>query len=288
MYVRHISPMEDFKNKAAFITGAGSGIGLAIAKAFAGAGTNVMLADINSGTVEETAKHIKNNFNVEVGTAVVDTASADSVQAAIDATLSRFAKIHFVINNAGVSLAGRPGQIPLKDWQWITDINLLGLVYGVEGFVPHMMSHGEPSHIVNTASMAGHMASPGMAPYHATKFAAVGYSEALAQELASTNIGVSVLCPTWVKSNIHNTSDKRPTAKDGGVNPAKSTKAFQAVKALVENGMEPDVLAELVLKSIAAKRFYIFNDPEARAAIDIRRDLILKDYDACLKDLGLS
>jgi len=179
--------------------------------------------------------------------------------AARDAALARFPKIHFVINNAGVSLAGRPGQIPLQDWQWITDINVLGLVYGVEGFVPHMIGHGEPSHIVNTASMAGHMASPGMAPYHATKFAAVGYSESLALELAKTNIGVSVLCPTWVKSNIHNTSDKRPTAKEG----------------------------ELVLKSIAAKRFYIFNDPEARAMIDVRRDAILKDYDACLKDLGM-
>lgn len=280
--------MDNFKSKTAFITGAGSGIGLAIAKAFAGAGTNVMLADINGETLKQAAKDITDTYDVEVGTVVVDTASADSVMAARDAALTRFPKVHFVINNAGVSLAGRPGQIPLKDWQWITDINLLGLVYGVEGFVPHMIGHGEPSHIVNTASMAGHMASPGMAPYHATKFAAVGYSETLAQELASTNIGVSVLCPTWVKSNIHNTSDKRPTANDGEDNPTKSTKAYQTVKALVENGMEPEVLAELVLKSIAAKRFYIFNDPEARAAIDIRRDLILKDYDACLKDLGMA
>lgn len=280
--------MDNFKNKTAFITGAGSGIGLAIAKAFAGAGTHVMLADINSGALEQAAKDIKDNYDIEVGIVVVDTASADSVMAARDATLARFPKVHFIINNAGVSLAGRPGQIPLKDWQWITDINLLGLVYGVEGFVPHMISHGEPSHIVNTASMAGHVATAGMAPYHATKFAAVGYSESLAIELAKTNIGVSVLCPTWVKSNIHNTSDKRPTAKDAADNPTKSTKAYQAVKALVENGMEPETLAELVLKSIAAKRFYIFNDPEAREAIDIRRDLILKDYDACLKDLGLS
>lgn len=279
--------MDNFKNKTAFITGAASGIGLALAKAFAGAGSHVMLADINADALKTAAKTLTDNYGVEVDTVVVDTASAQSVQAAVAAAIKRFTKVHFVINNAGVSLAGRPGQIPLKDWQWITDINLLGLVYGVESFVPHLLAHGEPSHIVNTASMAGHMASPGMAPYHATKFAAVGYSESLAQELAPTNIGVSVLCPTWVKSNIHNTSDARPTAKDGGDNPTKSTKAYEAIKSLVENGMEPETLAELVLKSISAKRFYIFNDPEARAMIDMRRNLILKDYDACLKDLGM-
>lgn len=279
--------MEAFKDKVAFITGAGSGIGLAIAKAFAAKGTHLMLADINLEANERAAKEIAAQYDVDIGTALVDTASADSVMAARDAALARFPKVHFVINNAGVSLAGRPGQIPLQDWQWITDINLLGLVYGVEGFVPHMIGHGEPSHIVNTSSMAGHMASPGMAPYHATKFAAVGYSESLALELAKTNIGVSVLCPTWVKSNIHNTSDARPTAKEGGENQSKSTKAYQQIKSLVENGMEPETLAELVLKSIAAKRFYIFNDPEARAMIDVRRDAILKDYDACLKDLGM-
>lgn len=279
--------MEKFKNKTAFITGAASGIGLALAKAFAGAGSHVMLADINAEALMVAAKDITDNYSVEVDTVIVDTASADSVQAAVDAAIARFSKVHYVINNAGVSLAGRPGQIPLKDWQWITDINLLGLVYGVEGFVPHLIAHGEPAHIVNTASMAGHMTSPGMAPYHATKFAVVGYSEALAQELASTNIGVSVLCPTWVKSNIHNTSDKRPTADTSKENPTKVSKTYQAIKSLVENGMEPETLAELVLKSIAAKRFYIFNDPEARAMVDVRRDLILKDYDACLKDLGM-
>jgi len=280
--------MDIFKNKTAFITGAGSGIGLAIAKAFAAQGSHIMLADINGEAIERAAREISESYDVEIGTIRVDTASADSVMAARDAALSRFSKVHFLINNAGVSLAGRAGQIPLKDWQWITDINLLGLVYGVEGFVPHMISHGEPCHIVNTASMAGHMASAGMAPYHATKFAAVGYSESLALELASTNIDVSVLCPTWVKSNIHNTSDKRPTADSGVVNPTKSTKAYQAIKSLVENGMEPETLAELVLKSIAAKRLYIFNDPEARAMVDVRRAAILNDYDACLKDLGMT
>jgi short-subunit dehydrogenase len=279
--------MEHFKDKTAFITGAASGIGLALAKAFAGAGSHLMLADINADALKTVAADIKDIYDVKVETVRVDTGRVESVNAAVKATLEHFPKVHFVINNAGVSLAGRPGQIPAKDWQWITDINLLGLVYGVEGFVPHLLSHGEPSHIVNTASMAGHMAMAGMAPYHATKFAAVGYSEALAQELASTNIGVSVLCPTWVKSNIHNTSDARPTAENAKDNPTKKSPLYKEIKSLVENGMEAETLADLVLKSIAAKRLYIFNDPEARAMIDVRRNAILKDYDACLKDLGM-
>ena len=279
--------MENFKNKTAFITGAASGIGFAIAKAFAGAGTHVMLADINADALQDAAKTITDNYSVDVDIATVDTASAESVKSAVEAAIARFGTVHFLINNAGVSLAGRPGSIPLDDWRWIVDINLLGLVYGVEAFLPHMLSHGEGGHIVNTASMAGHMAMGGMAPYHATKFAAVGYSESLAQELIPKGIGVSVLCPTWVKSNIHNTSDARPTADNAKANPTKASPLYQEIKSLVENGMEPETLAALVLKSIAAKRFYIFNDPEARPMIDVRRDLILKDYDACLKDLGM-
>jgi len=149
--------------------------------------------------------------------------------------------------------------------------------------------HGEGGHILNTASMAGHYTMAGMAPYHATKFAVVGYSECLRQELARANIGVSVLCPTWVKTSIHTTGTKRPSAGSGeSANDPVVSNLFQTVKGLVENGISPDVLAELVMKSIEANRLYIFNDPEARASIDIRREHLQADYAACLEDLGLS
>jgi len=128
-----------------------------------------------------------------------------------------------------------------------------------------------------------------MAPYHATKFAVVGYSESLAQELAGTNIGVSVLCPTWVKSNIYNGAAGRPTAQITGALKGAPDEAAAALynmtKGLVDNGMSAEKYAALVLASIKADRFYVFNDPEARSAIDMRRAAILKDYDACLKDL---
>ena len=285
--------MDNFQNKTAFVTGAASGIGLSLTRALLQSDANVMMSDINDDALTKAAKDLRDETGGNIDTVSCDVGNMDSVEAAAKATTERFGKVHLLFNNAGVGLAGRPGNIAIKDWQWIVDINLMGIVHGIEAFVPAMVAHGEGGHIVNTASMAGHFTMAGMAPYHATKFAAVGYSETLAQELAPVNIGVSVLCPTWVKSKIHMAAFGRPTASEkSSTGEAPKTdgtaaKVFEMTKSLVENGMEPDVLADLVLKSITAKRLYIFNDPEARASIDIRRDMILKDYDACLKDLGL-
>ena len=290
--------MTSFTHKTAFVTGAASGIGLSITRALLNAGSNVMMSDIDSDALSKAADNLRAEINnaegVFIDTIACDVGDMESVTQAANAAIKRFGKVHFLFNNAGVGLAGRPGNIAIKDWQWIVDINLMGIVHGIEAFIPHIVAHGEGGHVVNTASMAGHFTMAGMAPYHATKFAAVGYSETLAQELAPLNIGVSVLCPTWVKSNIHRAAFGRPSAVDRAANDAPKTatdttaaKVFELTKGLVENGMEPDTLADLVLKSIAAKRLYIFNDPEARASIDMRRNAILADYDACLKDLGL-
>ena len=290
--------MKSFKNTNSFVTGAASGIGLAITQALVEAGGSVMMADINSSALEDAANAISEKGG-KVKTCVCDVTRPEDVSAGAKAAQEAFGNIHMVFNNAGVGLAGRPGKLDLKDWQWIVDINLMGVVYGVEAFTPHMLSHGEPSHIINTASMAGHFTMAGMAPYHATKFAVVGYSETLAQELTGSNIGVSVLCPTWVKSKIYAGALASPTAKarraasEAGPKPQGAprddvpNKMFNMTKALVENGMEANIYADLVLKSILAGRLYIFNDPEARSAITVRRDNILRDYDACLSDLGL-
>ena len=281
--------MQTFENTTAFITGAASGIGLALTKALTAQGANVMMADINRLTLEPAAEQVRAAAGGNVQTCLCDVIKSGDVADGMAAAQAAFGNIHMVFNNAGVGLAGKPGNIPLKDWQWITDINLMGVVYGVEAFVPHMLSHGEPSRIINTASMAGHMTMGGMAPYHATKFAVVGYSESLVQELAGTNVGVSILCPTWVKSNIYNGAAGRPTAQSKGASAGAPDEAAAALynmtKGLVDNGMSAEKYAALVLASIKADRFYVFNDPEARAAIDMRRAAILKDYDACLKDL---
>jgi len=277
--------MTDIANKTAFVTGAASGIGLALTKALLGRGAKVMMADMNA----DGLRAAQDSLNAPDDTAhvVCDVSDASSVQAAAKATIDTFGKVHLIFNNAGVSLAGPPGKFNLEDWRWITDINLMGVVYGVETFLPLIASHGEGGHIVNTASMAGHVTNPGMGPYCATKFAVVGYSEALRMELAQIGIGVSCLCPTWVKTDIHNTSDKSPGALKASKK-IKTSKAYLTVKALIENGMSPDVYAELCMKAIEANRLHVFNDPDVRQAMIDRHAATLADFDACLVDLGLS
>ena len=182
------------------------------------------------------------------------------------ATIKTFSKVHHIFNNAGVSLAGYPGKIALEDWKWITRYQSNGSGSLCEKFLPLMLSHGEPAHITNTASMAGHVAASGMGPYFATKYAVVGYSEALKIELETKNIGVSCLCPTWVKSNIHNTASKSPVA--GKNDSYKKSKSYEIVKALIENGMDAEVYAELCIKGIKSNRLHIFNDPVSKRSND--------------------
>jgi NAD(P)-dependent dehydrogenase (short-subunit alcohol dehydrogenase family) len=274
--------MDDLQNKTAFVTGAASGIGLALSKALLSKGANVVMADIDTTALEKVASGI--NVTDQIITTHCNVADYDSVVQASETAKSRFGKVHLLFNNAGVSLGGASGNIDPKDWRWIVDINLMGVIYGVEVFLPLMQSHGEGGYIVNTASMAGHFTTALMAPYNATKFAVVGYSESLRQELENTDIGISILCPTWVKSNIYNAPANRPSEIESKEN-FTQTPTYHFSKHLIDNGMSAEEFAELTLGSIAHKRFYVFNDPAARVAVDARRDHILADYDACLADL---
>jgi len=274
--------MTYYSNKTAFVTGAASGIGFALTEALLSKGSNVMMADMNGpGLAEAMAK--LGGASERLSSVICDVRDAASVKAAADQTIETFGKVHMVMNNAGVALAGQSGRIKLEDWTWIVDINLMGVVYGVEIFTPLIKSHGEGGHILNTASMAGHMTTEYMPPYHATKYAVVGYSESIAQELKKHDIAVSCLCPTWVKSNIANSGDDRPSAQGKSAKVSGMIKAAQEnVSALVANGMEADRMAELTLAMMAEKRMHVFNDPEARPAIDIRAKSLAADYDAAL------
>ena len=276
--------MNNFENKTVFITGGASGIGLALARAYGKRGANVMIADINADNMAQVKSDLTAD-GMTVETVVCDVVDVNSVRAAAQATLDAFGKVHVVINNAGVGLAGTTGNIEIEDWRRIVDINLMGVVHGVEVFTPILLEQGEGGYIINTASMAGHLAMARVAPYHATKFAVVGYSESLHMELEPLGINVSVLCPTWVKTNIYNTPKERPSF-DESREDLENDPTYQYTKNVVDNGLSPDVLAELVIKSMAAKRFYIFIDETAKPAIDVRRDNIMQDYDACLADLA--
>lgn len=279
--------MESLKNKVAFITGGGHGIGLAIGRIFAQQGARVVLADINEKRLA-SAKETLASADLSVETVVCDVADPDALRSAADFTLERFGKVHIVVNNAGVSLAGKPGKIPLEDWRWIVDINLMSVAYGVEIFTPLIQSHGEGGYFINTASMAGHIAGPAMSPYHATKFAVVGYSESIRADLAADNIGVSVLCPAWVRTDIHNAGVNKPSLTNRASADESSSNEPEAgiadIAAVIESGIAPDDLAQWVLECMLDKRFYIFSHPSMTQHLDARAALIKADYEAIVRD----
>lgn len=276
--------MESVNNKIAFITGAATGIGFALSKALSKNGAKVMMSDVNEDALSAAAESLRANGGM-VDTIRCDVANADDIKAAADATIQAFGKVHILINNAGVSLSGMPGNIPLKDWRWIVDINLMSVLFGVETFLPLIRMHDEGGYIINTSSMSGIIPSPMMLPYSTTKFAVFGYTEALRQALKPAGIGASVLCPGFVKTNLHNAAAGRPSAKNAAID--HSDKVYQASKQLIENGIDPDVVAELTLKAMRANRMHIFTDPEMIPIIKARNEKILENYRDCLIDLGL-
>ena len=274
--------MTELTGKTAFVTGGASGLGFAMAKSMGARGAKLMLADIDGAKLEAAGSQLKSE-GFEVATCVCDVASALSVKAAADATIDAFGAVHIVVNNAGVALGGQAGETALEDWKWIVDINLMGVVHGVETFLPLIRESGEGGHIVNVASMAGLAASAAMAPYHATKFAVVGYSESLQQEMADSNIGVSVLCPAWVSTDIHKSSLDRPGQTESREE-AMADPAFQQIKAVVESGISADLVGDYVADCVKANRFYIFTHPEMEQFLDMRHQMIKKDYAACASD----
>lgn len=274
--------MSDIEGRVAFVTGGANGLGLSMARIFLKRGASVMLADRDAEGLERAVAELSSDTN-KVASVVCDVADASEIEKAAQATIDHFGKVHIVVNNAGVGLGGQPGEIPLQDWRWIVDINLMGVVHGVEVFTPLIQSHGEGGHIVNTGSMAGHVAPGGMGPYNATKYAVVGYSESLKAELAPHKIGVSVLCPGWVRTNIHTTGFGRPS---GGptLEDAQNDPQFQEMDAVIKGGLDPDDVANWVADCVEANRLYIFTHEIMKMGIDMKYAQIAADYDAIIED----
>lgn len=273
--------LETLAGKTAFITGGAKGIGLGVAKALVGRGANVMLADLDAEALAAAAAALGD----QADTVICDVADPAAIKAAADKTIARFGKAHILVNNAGVGSAGAVGATPLDDWRWVVDINLMGVVYGVETFVPLIKQHGEGGYIVNTASLAGHAVGVGTgAPYNATKFAVVGYSETIRAELAKQNIGCSVLCPAWVATDIHKSGFNAPSAAGVDVEMALNAPAFQQMAAVLKAGLSPDLVGEWTVECMLAERMYIFTHPEFLAGLEQRFADIRTDYQACADD----
>lgn len=263
--------MTEINGKGAFITGGASGIGLALAKTMMSRGARVVIADIDEAALERAQEEL----GADAVAVHCDVASLPSVQKAADAALAAIGEVHLLFNNAGVGAGGITGSIPIADWRWAIDINLMGVVHGVETFMPILRRQGRGGHIINTASMAGHVAAPLLAPYNATKFAVVGYSESLHAELKSDKIGVSVICPAFVRTNIYKSGRNRPSVTSNEPDPNESL-----LKSIVDAGIEPDAVAKWTADCIEAGRFYIFTHLQAKCDVEARIDDLLSDYDA--------
>jgi NAD(P)-dependent dehydrogenase (short-subunit alcohol dehydrogenase family) len=184
----------------AVITGAGGGLGRAFCLELARRGSRLVVSDVRTDAAEETASLVRAR-GAEAHVVACDVRSAEEFGKLADEAEERLGAVDLLVNNAGVAVGGQVGEIPLEDWRWIVDINLMGVVHGCHLFAPRMKAR-RSGHIINIASAAGLVASPGMAPYHATKFAVVGLSESLYSELKPLGVGVTVVCPTFFPTGI--------------------------------------------------------------------------------------
>jgi NAD(P)-dependent dehydrogenase (short-subunit alcohol dehydrogenase family) len=271
--------MKEFKGRTAFITGGASGIGLGIARAFGRAGMNVVLADINLNEAKSAAERLASE-QIKAAPVYVDVTDRASVRSAALDAVAAFGKIHVVCNNAGVAVGGPLGTVRERDWDWIIDVNLKGVVYGTEVFAPLIKSHGEGGHFVNTASMAGMVSPPGMEPYCATKFAVVAMSEGWAAQMAPLNIGVSALCPGYVRTRIHESGRARQD-KYGGVgvvDPGVAATPEESAQNVL-SGIDPDIVGQRVFEGVRDNDLYIFTHPLFKEFVQARFGAILAAFD---------
>jgi NAD(P)-dependent dehydrogenase (short-subunit alcohol dehydrogenase family) len=250
--------MKDISGKTAIVTGAASGIGLGIATALAEAGANVVMADIQKDAVEQAA-HGLSGTNKRVMPVRIDVTQEQSVVDALAEAERNFGKLHIACNNAGVPMHGtRMVDVPPGDWEFVIGVNIWGIIHGIRHFLPAIRKHGEEGHIVNTASVAGFQNRRGtdQAPYSMSKYAALSLSEALAHELEASNVGVSVLCPGPINTNIARGARNRPDHL-GGPQVRDSDEKMLAER-LATTGLDPKIVGERVVDAIRTKTFYAF------------------------------
>src|SRR5262245_5729461 len=254
--------MQVVEGKVAVITGAASGIGRAMARAFGQAGMRVALADVEAGALREARKEVA-AAGVEAEAFVCDVSQADAVHRLAEDARAAFGGSHVVCNNAGVFLGGTTWGTSLNDYEWVLKVNVWGVIHGLRTFVPMLLEQDEPAHVVNTASMAGLTTGPLTAAYFMSKHAVVSLSESLYHELAARPgcpVGVSVVCPELVNTRIFHAERNRPPhlKRDAVEDLPEETKQVEAVvSGVASQGVDPRVLAERTLAAIRENRFWV-------------------------------
>lgn len=273
--------MEQLEGKVAVVTGAASGIGFALAKAFVAEGMKVAMGDIEKSALDAAAAELRDSGG-DVLTVTLDVAVADEVDRFRDVVLDNYGAVHVICNNAGVGSGGVLWELSDAQWQWVVGVDLFGVVNGIRAFVPHLVAQNE-GHVVNTASIAGMTSTPGMGPYNASKHAVVTISETLFHELrmfGAPNVGVSVLCPGFVRTRIAESDRNAPAELRSFASGDPQAEGMRSViQAMIDSGIEPDEVARQALDAIKNRRFYIFTHPESINWMRARFDAILAGND---------
>jgi len=272
--------MEKMNERVAVVTGAGSGIGKALALAFASEGAKVVLADVEEEALQAARLEVA-ALGVPALAVKTDVTNSDSVAALCAMTLETFGGVNILCNNAGVGGGGLVKNLQLVDWKWVIDVSLWGVIHGLHHFLPHLIE-AEESHVMSTASVAGLMAVTGLAPYNAAKFGVVAVMETLHHEMAQdaeSDVGVSVLCPGVVKTNIATAQRNRPThlqrervkaVSESARAPDEARLRNAAIAAALEKGMAPGDVASQVVDAMYQRRFWVLSHPELLAEVEHR------------------
>jgi len=251
--------MDELRGRVAVVTGAASGIGLALSERFAREGMRVVMSDVDPSRLDEVSATIEG----EVTSVAADVSRPEDLETLAASTIERFGAVHVLCNNAGVTRPGRAWEFTHDQWEWVLGVNLWGVINGVNAFVPGMIERGEPCHVVNTASVSGLLAWPGLSLYAAGKYAVVGYSESLALDLraAGPPMGVSVLCPGPTRTNFR--------ASSRALEPGAPGDPVPDVEVEVEWQTPADVAGK-VIDAIRSDRFWILTHPAYNEAIERR------------------
>jgi NAD(P)-dependent dehydrogenase (short-subunit alcohol dehydrogenase family) len=283
--------VQDLEGRTAVVTGAASGIGRAMATRFAAEGMRVVLADVEPAPLLDLATTMTTAGH-EVLEVQTDVADADSVHALADAAYDRFGSVELLCNNAGV--LGDQGLVwerSTATWQWVLGVNLMGVVHGIQTFVPRMLAGGTEGHVVNTASVAAFTGLPFSGVYCASKHAVLGVSDSLRAELTAMQapIGVTVLCPGVVRTNIADGDRNRPVALAASSAPADPTQAalVTAARSAFAAGLDPDDVADQVLRAVREGQFVCFTDADGLKAAQ-RRERTVATAGAALASDGRS
>ena len=267
--------MKELTGRTAFVTGGANGIGLGLARALLAEGCKVAIADVRPQSIEQALKTLDRPDAV-IGIEL-DVRSREGFARAADEAEAALGPVSLLFNNAGVNLFQPIDESSYDDWDWVLGVNLHGVINGVTTFVPRIKERGQGGHVVNTASMAGFLASGAPGIYNCSKFAVRGLSESLRYSLVPHGIGVSVVCPGLVKSYIYASDEIRPDelkAEATSTDPA----FVERLAHVHEAGMEPDEVAAKVLDAIHENRFYVFTHPEHKDELREVFDEILADY----------